>query len=381
VTLALAAVFAACAARSAPAPAPVPASAASGVALVKVAEKLEQPLALTVAPGDSARRLFIAEKTGRIRVVKGGRLLDAPFLDLSARVSGGSEQGLLGLVFHTTYATTGRLFVNYTDKQGDTRIVEIAVAAPGVDAATIARERELLRVAQPYSNHNGGHLVLDPQGKLLIGLGDGGSGGDPRGYGQNPTALLGKMLRLDPDAPGETRPVIAARGLRNPWRYAIDRRAGDLYIADVGQNAWEEIDVLPLSDLDGANFGWNVMEGAHCFGRSGCKTEGLILPVVEYGHGDGCSITGGFVYRGEALPGLAGRYFYSDYCTAFLRSFRYDRSSRSAIEHWDWKKALDPRNRLSQVSSFGEDEAGEMYILSLSGTVWKLVPAAPVKGS
>jgi hypothetical protein len=152
-------------------------------------------------------------------------------------------------------------------------------------------------------------------------------------------------------------------------------------MGDVGQNAWEEIDVLPLSELDGGNFGWNVMEGRHCFGRPGCRTEGLVLPVVEYGHDDGCSITGGVVYRGAALPALSGRYFYSDYCTALLRSFRFDRTTRAAVEHWDWKKALDPRNRLSQVSSFGEDEAGEVYILSLAGTVWKLVPAAAVTGS
>ena len=313
-------------------------------------------------------------------MLKGGRLLEAPWLDLSARVSGGSEQGLLGLAFHPTFAKSGRLFVNYTDKKGDTRVVEIAVASPGADTAAIARERELLHVEQPYSNHNGGHLLLDPAGKLLIGLGDGGSGGDPRGYSQNPEALLGKMLRLDPDAAG-ARPVIAARGLRNPWRYAIDRRAGDLFIADVGQNKWEEIHVLPLTELDGANFGWNVMEGAHCYGRPACNTEGLVPPTVEYDHDVGCSITGGVVYRGTALPALAGHYFYSDYCTALLRSFRFDRATRGPKDHWDWKKALDAGNRLAQISSFGEDEAGEVYILSLSGTVWKLVPAAGVKGS
>jgi glucose/arabinose dehydrogenase len=188
---------------------------------------------MSFAPGDPARRLFVVEKTGRIRILKAGTLLEAPFLDLSSRVSRGSEQGLLGLAVHPGFMKSGRLFVNYTDRDGDTRVVEIVVASPTADVARIARERELLHVAQPYANHNGGHLLLDPGGKLLIGLGDGGSGGDPRGNGQNPASLLAKMLRLDPDA-ATLRPVIAARGLRNPWRYALDAKTGDLFIADVG---------------------------------------------------------------------------------------------------------------------------------------------------
>ena len=344
------------------------------MALAKVAEKLDQPLAMSFAPKDPARRLFLVEKTGRIRVLKAGRLLDAPFLDLSARVSRGSEQGLLGLAVASDFMKSGRLFVNYTDREGDTRVVEIVTHSPAADTAQIARERELLHVEQPYANHNGGHLLLDPQGKLLIGLGDGGSGGDPRGNGQNPRALLGKMVRLDPDAEGTPRPTIVARGLRNPWRYALDSKTGDLFIADVGQNKWEEIDALPLSELDGANFGWNVLEGSHCYRSENCSTAGYVAPVAEYGHEEGCSVTGGVVYRGSAIPVLAGRYFYADYCTALLRSFRFDRARRAAVEHWDWKKALDPNNRLSQIASFGEDEAGEIYVLSLSGTVWKLVP-------
>jgi glucose/arabinose dehydrogenase len=343
---------------------------------VKVAEKLDQPLALTFAARDPARRLFVAEKSGRIRVIKAGALLPSSFLDLSSRVSRGSEQGLLGIAFHAKFMENGRLFVNFTNREGATRVVEVVVDAPAADAPRIARERELLRVEQPYSNHNGGHLVLDDQGRLLIGLGDGGSGGDPRGNGQNPRALLGKMLRLDPDAAEEAgRPAILSRGLRNPWRYALDRRAGDIYIADVGQNKWEEVDVVPIGELAGANFGWNVMEGFHCYGSADCSTSGYVPPVVEYGHDEGCSVTGGVVYRGKALPDLDGRYFYADYCTALLRSFRFDRASRRAVEHWDWKRALDPNNRLAQIGSFGEDEAGEVYILSLSGTVWKLAPA------
>lgn len=371
--LALLALAVACAAArpsekaQAPPVVPVPAEVARGVRLVEVATGLDRPLGMAFAPNDPAKRLFVAQKTGKIRVLANGRLEVEPFLDLSARVSRGSEQGLLGVAFHPDFTKNGRLFVNYTDGEGDTRIVEIAVVDPAASRATIARERELLHVHQPYSNHNGGNLVVGPDGALLIGLGDGGSGGDPHGNSQNGSSLLGKMLRLDPDAPGDPRPTILAKGLRNPWRYAVDRAVGDLYIADVGQDAWEEVDVVPLATLAGKNFGWNVMEGAHCFKRPACSTEGYVLPAVEYGHDTGCSITGGVVYRGKALPILAGLYFYSDYCTGILRSFRWRGGDASATDHWDWKRALDPGNRLSQIAAFGEDEAGEVYVISLDG--------------
>jgi glucose/arabinose dehydrogenase len=348
---------------------PVPAEVARGVRLVEVATGLDRPLGMAFAPNDPAKRLFVAEKTGKIRVLANGRLVAEPFLDLSSRVSRGSEQGLLGLAFHPDYTKNGRLFVNYTDRDGDTRVVEIAVTDPAASSATIARERELLHVKQPYSNHNGGNLVVAPDGALLIGLGDGGSGGDPHGNSQNPGSLLGKMLRLDPDAPGDPHATILAKGLRNPWRYAIDHASGDLYIADVGQDAWEEVDVVPLATLVGKNFGWNVMEGAHCFKSPACSTEGYVLPVVEYGHDSGCSITGGVVYRGKALPALAGLYFYSDYCTGILRSFRWDGRDATVTDHWDWKRALDPANRLSQIAAFGEDADGEVYVISLDGTL------------
>ena len=363
------------AAAAPPAPVPVPDEAARGVTLAVVARRLDQPLALAFAAGDPGKRLFVVEKTGRIRIVKGGQLLAEPFIDLSDRVSGGSEQGLLGLAFHPRYAENGRFFVNYTNTRGDTRVVEIETALPGADRATIVRERVLLEVDQPYSNHNGGHLVMGPDGKLLVGLGDGGSANDPRGYAQSNRSLLGKMLRIDPNAQGKAAAAkILAKGLRNPWRYALDRKTSDLYIGDVGQNAWEEIDVVALDALEGLNFGWNVMEGLHCFGKAGCNTAGLTLPVVEYGHDAGCSITGGVVYRGKAIPSLDGAYFYSDYCTAFLRSFRWNRTSKTITDHWDWSKALNPASRLAQIASFGEDEDGEVYVLSLAGTVWKLVP-------
>jgi glucose/arabinose dehydrogenase len=183
------------------------------------------------------------------------------------------------------------------------------------------------------------------------------------------------MFRLDVSAESDAmRTRILAKGMRNPWRYALDRATGDLYIGDVGQNKWEEVDVIPLASLAGANFGWNIMEGTHCYDASTCNKDGLIPPVVEYDHGAGCSITGGGVYRGKANPALAGTYFYSDYCTAFLRSFRWTKDG-GVKDQWEWKKALDPNDRLSQVASFGEDEDGEMYVISLAGTVWKLVPA------
>lgn len=351
-----------------PALSPVPAAAAAKVRLVVAADKLDHPLGMAYAPGDPAKRLFIVEKGGAIRVIRGGQVpVPVPvYLDLRERVSRGSEQGLLGLAFHNDFMKNGRLFVNYTDKEGDTRIVEITVASPAAERAVIASEKELLFVKQPYANHNGGHLLMTPGGWLLVGLGDGGSGGDPQGNAHNPKTLLGKMFRLD------GTPKILAQGMRNPWRYALDRTTNVLYIGDVGQSLWEEVDVVPLDALAGKDFGWNTMEGAHCYRSDSCNTSGLTLPVVEYGHDAGCSITGGVIYRGKAIPSLAGTYFYSDYCTAFLRSFRWT-ASGGAVDHWDWGAALDPKHSLAQVSSFGEDEAGEVYVIGLTGTIWKLV--------
>jgi len=345
----------------------VPAAAASRVRLAVFADKLDHPLGMAFAPGDPAKRLFIVEKGGAIRVLRKGAP-PSEYLNLHERVSRGSEQGLLGLAFHNEFMKNGRLFVNYTDKEGDTRIVELTVASPAAERATIASERELLFVKQPYSNHNGGHLLMTPEGWLLVGLGDGGSAGDPHGNARNPKTLLGKMFRLD----GE--PKILAQGMRNPWRYALDRATNDLYIGDVGQNLWEEVDVVPLAALAGKDFGWNAMEGNHCFRSATCDPSGLTLPVVEYGHDAGCSITGGVVYRGKAIPSLAGTYFYSDYCTALLRSFRWTRAA-GVTDHWEWNAALDPKHALAQVASFGEDEVGEVYILGLAGTVWTLVPS------
>ena len=358
-----------------PALSPVPASIAASVRLAVVADKLDQPLGMGYAERDPAKRLFIVEKRGAILVMKKGTP-PLPFLSLKERVSGGSEQGLLGLAFHKEFMKNGRMFVNYTDTEGDTRIVELTVASPTADHATIVKERELLFVKQPYSNHNGGHLLTTPGGWLLVGLGDGGSAGDPHGNARNGTTLLGKMFRLDPDSKSDAlRARILSQGMRNPWRYALDRATNDLYIGDVGQNLWEEVDVVPLHGLEGKDFGWNVMEGAHCYRSATCGAAGLTLPVVEYGHDAGCSITGGVVYRGKALPALAGTYFYSDYCTAFLRGFRFTKGG-GATDHWDWSNALNPKQKVAQVASFGEDEDGEVYVIGLGGTIWKLVPAS-----
>ncbi|XXT23027.1 PQQ-dependent sugar dehydrogenase [Sorangium sp. So ce429] len=356
-----------------PAPLPPPSrDAGSGVKLSVFARGLDAPVALTFAPGDTRERLFVVEKPGRVRILAGGRVQGAPFLDVSALVSTGDEQGLLGLAFHPRYADNGRFFVNYTDRRGDTRVVEYRAAQGDPDRADPATARELLHIEQPYSNHNGGHLAFGPDGKLYVGTGDGGKRDDPHGHGQNRGSLLGKMLALDVNGPGQERPApeIVQIGLRNPWRYSFDRKTGDLYIADVGQNRFEEVHVVPVDRIAGHNFGWNVVEGdGHCLRGLSCSREGLTPPVMEYPHDDGCSITGGFVYRGAELPELDGLYFYADYCTALLRSLRW--KDGRATEPTDWKPILDPDNALSRVTSFGEDAAGELYVLSQDGEIYR----------
>ncbi len=359
------------------APAPAPAQA-TGIALKRVASGLSDPLYVTTPAGDP--RLFVVEQTGRIRILKAGRLLPGPFLDLTDRVRSGGEQGLLSVAFHPRYAANGYLYVNYTDRQGHTRIVRFTVSRDP-DRADPASAKEILMIEQPFSNHNGGLVMFGPDGMLYVGMGDGGSGGDPFGHGQNRATLLGKMLRLDvdhgdpyavpPDNPfvgrAGMRGEIWAYGLRNPWRFCFDPPTGLLYIADVGQNRWEEIDIAP-SDRAGLDYGWNVMEGNHCFGSNDCDRTGRVTPVVEYGHSDGCSITGGFVYRGKRMPDLVGHYFYTDYCDGWIRSFKYERGVVTG--HREWRK-LGP----GKVTSFGQDAAGELYLCSSDGTVHRLVPA------
>jgi glucose/arabinose dehydrogenase len=353
-----------------PAPVPAPAEVAGKVALRPYVTGLFRPIAIVAPPGD--RRLFVIEQRGAIRIIKDGALVQQPFFTID-NLSDGNEQGLLGLAFHPRFAENHRLYVDYTDADGNTHVVEYRVGAATPDRVDPTTARELFHLDQPYSNHNGGDLVFGPDGKLWIGTGDGGSANDPHGNGQNPKVLLAKMLRLDVDAPGAT-PEIVGLGLRNPWRYSFDSATGDLYIGDVGQNTWENVYAVAHDDLTGHNFGWNLREGRHCFAADPCDAPGLTAPVVEYKHGDlGCSVTGGFVYRGKALPALVGAYFYADFCTAMVWSFRWTPDG-GAVEHWSWKAALDPEGALTNVSAFGTDADGELYVASLDGTIFRFEP-------
>jgi glucose/arabinose dehydrogenase len=353
----------------------VPLRRARGIALETVASGLTDPLYLTAPAGDS--RLFVVEQAGRIRIIRDGRLLSRPFLDLVALVDYGGERGLLSMAFHPRYAQNGFFFVNYTDRSGNTRVERFHVGSDP-DVADPSSRQLVLEVDQPYANHNGGHILFGPDGMLYIGMGDGGSGGDPHGNGQNRATLLGDLLRIDVDSgspyavpadnpfaksPG-LRGEIWAWGLRNPWRFCFDPAEGLLYIADVGQNRWEEIDVVSARE-PGLNFGWNRMEGSHCY-KAGCDTKGLVPPAVEYGHGDGCSVTGGFVYRGRRLPGLAGHYFYADYCQGWIRSFLW--RGGQVTQHQQWEIPFT-----GSILSFGLDSAGELYLLTGNGRVSRLV--------
>ena len=354
--------------------------------LEQVATGLDFPLFLTAPPGDQSR-FFVVEKTGRIRVIKNGSLLPTPFLDLSAQVSGASEQGLLGLAFHPQYTTNGRFVVDYTNPSGDTRVSTFTVSSDP-DVANSASELVLLAVPQPFNNHNGGMVVFGPDGDLYVGMGDGGSSGDPQGNAQNRGALLGKILRVglsgarqlsvpsDNPFVGQAgaRPEIWSYGLRNPWRFSFDRQTGDLYIADVGQDAREEIDVSTAASGSGRglDYGWNITEGTACYSpSSGCNRTGLTPPVLDYDHSQGCSITGGYVYRGSALPALRGTYFYGDYCGGWVRSFRLQGSGVTGQQEWT---SLATGGHLT---SFGEDTQGELYVIIQEGTVFRIAAATP----
>jgi glucose/arabinose dehydrogenase len=353
-----------------------PAELSRKLTLLRVARGLARPVALEFAPGDASGRLFVVEQhKGRVRILRRGagaemKIDGTPFFDLQGKVSRGNEQGLLGLVFHPDFARNRRLYVNYTDPKGTTHVVEYKVDASNPDRVDMATARQIFRLEQPYSNHNAGDLEFGPEGKLYVGMGDGGAAGDPLNAGQDAKNLLGKMLRFDVDA-REPKPEIVQMGLRNPWRYAFDARTGDLYIGDVGQNRWEFVYVVPADAIEGHNFGWNVVEGNHCYKRKDCDPSPFTPAVVDYDHSQGCSITGGEVYRGKAIPELDGVYFYADYCTSLIRSFRWTREG--VHQHWDWRKALDPGAKVSQISSFGHDAEGELYVVSLTGEIYKLV--------
>ncbi len=356
----------------------------SSLALALVAQGLNFPLYLTTPPGDTAR-LFIVEKGGAIKIIQHGQLLPTPFLNISGKISNGGEQGLLGLAFYPDYATSGRFVVSYTSPVGTQAGGTSVIAGYHVSAdSNLADPTEsvILTLDQPYTNHNGGMVTFGPDGMLYIGFGDGGSAGDPQRHGQNRGDLLGSLLRIDVSgASGYTVPAdnpyvgmaglapeLWDYGLRNPWRFSFDRDNGDLYIGDVGQGAREEIDVSLAGAQAGVNYGWNIMEGIGCYNAGSCNQTGLTLPIVDYSHADGCSVTGGYVYRGSQAPAADGVYFYSDYCSGWVRSFRYQ--AGQAVEQSDWP-LLSPRDN---VPSFGEDANGELYVLAASGRVYRVVP-------
>jgi glucose/arabinose dehydrogenase len=354
----------------------VPAEVAAKVTLRRVAHGLDRPVLLTAAPGDSRRRLFVIEQRGAIRVIEKGELSPKKFFTITG-LSDGNEEGLLGLAFHPKFTTNGKLYVDYTTEDLATHIVEYRVSASDPDVVDTTTAREIIRIAHPYSNHNGGNLVFGPDGKLYTGMGDGGAGNDPHRNGQNPKVLLAKILRFDVD--GAALPEMVHLGVRNPWRFWFDAITHDLYIGDVGQNLWENVYVLP-NDGKVHNMGWNVVEGNHCFdadtgaGADHCDKTGFTPPVIDYGHDQGCSVTGGVTYRGKALPVLDGRYFYADFCTGIIRSFRW--FDGAVHEHWDWREALVKASKLepSQISSFGVDGDGEVYLVTLVGDVFELAP-------
>jgi glucose/arabinose dehydrogenase len=318
---------------------------------------------------DGSGRLFVIEKAGRIRIIQDGQLLQSSFLDITNRVgSGGNEQGLLGLAFHPRYAQNGYFFVNYTNRNGDTVISRFQVSGDP-NFADPDSEVRLLGVNQPYGNHNGGPLAFGPDGYLYAGLGDGGSAGDPQGNGQKLTTLLGKILRLDVDsaepyaipADNPFGDEIWVYGLRNPWRISFDSVTGDLYIADVGQNVWEEINFLPAGSPGGANFGWNFREGSYPY--KGNPPAGLIDPVAEYSHQEGgCSVTGGYVYRGS-MPEWNGIYLYGDYCTGFIWGLIRSGNGGQAQLLFDTDV---------NITSFGQDESGEVYLVADGGGIYRL---------
>jgi len=332
-------------------------TAGGGMEFREVADGLDSPLGIASDPGEPDR-LYIVEQPGLVRVVENGKVLPEPFLDVRDQVVSGGEQGLLSLAFDPE-AGASRFFVNYTDTRGDTRVVEYGVPENSLPA----RKRELLFVDQPYANHNGGQLAFGPDGRLYVGMGDGGAGGDPENRAQNEDEKLGKLLSTDPDGSGEWR--IEGYGLRNPWRFSFDRENGDVWIGDVGQGEWEEIDRTSSDSPGLENYGWDVYEGTHVYEDKEPNPAGdLVMPVYEYSHDEGCSVTGGYVYRGGRVPAAVGRYFFGDYCSGTLWSLVLEND-----------KARDVRKvgRIDQLSAFGEDAAGELYAASLDGKLYELV--------
>jgi hypothetical protein len=346
--------------------------------VVEIAGGLTNPLYLTVPPGDN--RLFVVEQEGRIRVIRDNTLLDQPFLDIANAVNFIGEGGLLGLAFSPDYETTGHFWINYTDRDDYATVIERYTVSADPDMADPTSARLVLRVDQPTTSHNGGQLTFGPDGMLYVGMGDGGEYEDPDGHAQNASTLLGGLLRIDvrsadpyaipADNPFHSsvdgRPEVWAIGLRNPWRFSFDAVAGSLFVTDVGQHMWEEINAVPAS-APAVNYGWSLMEGTHCFNAVVCDPEDMAQPVHEYPHSVGCSIIGGYVYRGEVLTGLQGHYFYGDYCQGWVRSLRVENGV--ATDHRDWNLG-----HIGHILSFGQDAAGELYVVSTLGSVYRIEP-------
>lgn len=331
--------------------------------LQPIASGLEAPLALAT-PRNEPNRLYVAEQAGRVRVIVNGNLRAAPFLDIRNLVTSGGEQGLLGLAFHPNYERNRRFYVQYTDNGGDTRVVEYR--SNGQRALPGSR-KQIFFANDPYGNHNAGQLAFGPDGGLYFSMGDGGAGGDPENRAQNRRSLFGKLIRIDVDRPSRRR--IVALGLRNPFRFSFDRATGDLYVGDVGQSAWEEIDYLPRGRLGGlTNFGWDVYEGRATFEQKGLGGGRLVQPIVVLRNPPHASVIGGYVYRGSALPSLRGRYFYSDFYANQIYSLRVRNGRATSVRTESF--------RAGGVAAFGEDPSGELYVVSLSeGRVYKLVGA------
>lgn len=372
------------------------AGAANAQTTVRIATGLSRPLYVTHAPGDFERIFILEQHEARIRVfnLTSNTLEAAPFLDIDSIVtSTGNERGLLGLAFHPDYQSNRYFYVSYNDNSG-TSVLARYTASNDPDSAIATSRFNILTQTQPFENHNGGCIHFGPDGYLYFGFGDGGSGNDPQGNAQNTNTMLGKMIRIDVDStepplnyaipddnpfvgvPGY-REEIWALGLRNPWRWSFDRLTGDMYIADVGQNAWEEVNVVAASDTGGRNYGWRCMEAYTCTGLSGCtcNAPNLTRPVTAFDHGLGCSVTGGYVYRGCAIPSLYGTYFYGDYCSDQIWSFNWD-GANGTTDSTNWTVAFDPPlGNVENISSFGEDAYGELYICDLNGgEVFKVIP-------
>ncbi|KAA0213986.1 MAG: hypothetical protein DYG94_03055 [Leptolyngbya sp. PLA3] len=367
------------------------------ITTVRIASGLVRPVGLFHVPGDSSR-LFVIEKQGFIRIIENGVLLPTPFLDVDALTGGGtstsSEQGLLGLAFHPDYANNGLFYIDHTNTSGNTVIAEYQVSS-NPNVASAASRRELLTIAQPFSNHNGGWIDFGPDNYLYIAMGDGGSGGDPGNRAQNINVLLGKMLRIDVNGNNSSNgqygippnnPFVGvdgadeiwAYGLRNSWRNSFDRQTGDLWIADVGQGSWEEINFQPANSTGGENYGWRCYEGNAAYNTTGCgPSSNYDFPIHVYSHSSGCSVTGGYTYRGCKMPENHGAYFFADYCTSTIWSLRYngvvsDLTNRTA--------ELAPGGGLSiaSITSFGQDADGEIYICDQNGgEIFKIVPNGP----